>query len=635
MSTTTPPRRPAPARRPAPSRRTAATGRVAPTELRAAPPRRTPPRRTSPRPATAGGTLRRPPRRLRTGSPRRRASMALVVILVFLTIFAGRLLELQAVRGEALAGAALGQRLRTVDLPAGRGTIRDAAGTALAVTVDAVNITADQTQVRDPQAAAAALAPVLGIDAAILADRLTGTRRFVYLKKEATPAQWADVRALGQPGIFSEPSTKRTYPAGELAANLIGFVGADGKGLGGLEYGLQSELAGKDGSRTYERSAGGGEIPTADDSEIAAQPGLDVNLTINGDIQWVAQQALAQKVKQSHADSGTAVVMNPRTGEILALATVPTFDPNQPAEAAVADRGNRALSDVFEPGSTSKVMSLAAVIEEGKADAGTVFDIPAKLAVGGATFGDDFNHGDIKLTLNGILAKSSNIGTIEATRLIGQDTLYRYLKAFGVGEPTGLRFPGEARGYVPPTSAWSATSFPTISFGQGLSVNAVQAASIYATIANDGVRVQPSLVRSYVAADGSTTPVAAPTSTRVVSAQTATTMRRMLETVITNGTAPLAKIDGYRVAGKTGTAQRVNPNGRGYDGYVASFIGMAPADDPQLVVAVSINNPQTSHYGGTLAAPVFAQIMTSALQTLHLPPTGTVASPLKVTPDGR
>jgi cell division protein FtsI (penicillin-binding protein 3) len=352
---------------------------------------------------------------------------------------------------------------------------------------------------------------------------------------------------------------------------------------------------------------------------------MSVKLTLDRDIQWMAQSAIAAQVKAAHADSGTVVVMDPRTGQIYALATVPTFDPNKPADAALSDIGNRAVTDVFEPGSTSKVMTMAAVIEEGKANPLSRIVVPPVLKTPYKTFHDDMPHGTLHLTLNGVLARSSNIGTILASRRIGGEKLFGYLKKFGIGESTGLHFPGESKGFVPSPSNWSGTSFGTIAFGQGLSLTAVQAASVYATIANDGLRVAPTLVAGYTAPDGTYQPAAAPGSVRVVRPATAVQVRSMLESVVSDdGTAPKAAIAGYRVAGKTGTANRIDDDCHCYRGYTASFIGMAPADAPRLVIAVFLQNPRNGHFGGQLAAPVFKKVMSFSLEHLRIPPTGTV-----------
>ncbi len=538
---------------------------------------------------------------------------------------AARVVDLQAIQGPTLAAAGDKARLRTVVLPAVRGQITDVNGVPLATTVAAKNITVDQTLVKDPATEAASLASVLGGDASVYATRMTGQRRFVYLAKAVTPEVWAKVAALALPGVFSEVSSTRVYPAGSVAANVVGYVSADGHGGSGLEYGFDQQLAGTAGSQSFQSSARGTEIPTADSSGTDSVPGMSVRLTLDRDIQWMAQDAIAKQVKAAQADSGTVVVMDPRTGQIYALATVPTFDPNKPADAAQSDIRNRAVTDVFEPGSTSKVMTMSAVIEEGKANPLTRITVPPVLVTPYKTFHDDVPHGTLRLTLNGVLARSSNIGTILASRMIGGEKLYSYLKKFGIGESTGLHFPGESKGFVPSPSNWSATSFGTIAFGQGLSLTAVQAASVYATIANDGLRVAPTLVAGYTAPDGTYQPAAAPSTVRVVSRATAVQVRSMLESVVSDdGTAPKAAIAGYRVAGKTGTANRIDDSCHCYRGYTASFIGMAPADAPRLVIAVFLQNPRNGHFGGQLAAPVFKKVMSFSLEHLRIPPTGTV-----------
>jgi cell division protein FtsI (penicillin-binding protein 3) len=549
-----------------------------------------------------------------------------------LTVVAGRVIDLQAIQGPALAAAASQDRLRTVELPATRGDITDVNGVPLATTVASRNVVVDQTRVKDPTKAAEELAAVLGGDPAAYLPRMTGTRKFVYLAKNVSPDIWARLSERKVPGIFSEATTTRVYPAGAVAANVVGHVRADGTGGSGLEHGLDAELSGTPGTQVYESSAKGTEIPTVATSGTDPVAGTDIRLTIDRDLQWVAQDAIAQKVKEAKADSGTVVVMDPRDGRILALATVPTFDPNRPAEAAAANITNRALSDVFEPGSTSKVMTIAAVIEEGAAGPLTKMIIPPQLVRPEKTWNDHTPHGTLKLTLNGVLAQSSNIGTIKAAERIGGEKLYSYIKKFGVGEPTGLRFPGESTGYVPPTNKWSATSFGTIAFGQGLSVNAVQAASVFATIANGGVRATPTLVAGYTGADGTYQEAPAPPSTRVVSEKTADTVLAMLESVVSDeGTAPNAAIPGYRVAGKTGTANRIDDSCGCYRGYTASFIGIAPADDPRLVVAVFLQNPRNGHYGGVLGGPVFKRVATYGLEHLRIPPSGNPRPKLPVT----
>ena len=562
----------------------------------------------------------------------------MVILAVVLSLFAGRLVQLQGLDATTYASEAEAGRLRTAVLPAVRGTITDRNGVALATTVAAVNITADQTLVTDPRAESLALAPVLGIDAAQLQATLTGTKRFAYVAKTVTPELWTKVRNLnlpnttGLPGIFGEATSKRIYPAGETGANVVGFVDADGKGLGGLEYSLDKTLAGRDGKATFEMSAGGRRIPSGVDSEHDAVPGKDVALTIDRDIQWTAQKAIAKAVKATSSQSGTVIVMDPHTGDVLAMATVPTFDANNPGAAPASARGNRALAEPFEPGSTGKVITASALLEQHVVTPETHIVVPNRYCRAGKCFKDFENHGTEHLTYAGTIAKSSNIGTIKAAERLGNlKKLYPYLHKFGIGQPTGLGLPGEAAGELLPTNQWSATSGYTMAFGQGYSVNTVQMASVFATIANDGVRVTPRLVAGMTGADGKIDPTPASSSHRVVSTTTARTVRTMLEAVTgVGGTAPLAAVPGYRVGGKTGTAQRFDPACSCYRGYTMSFIGMAPVDKPDLVVAVTLQAPRSAIGGGVNAGPVFKDVMSFALEALRIPPTGTKPGRLKL-----
>ncbi|MFM1917304.1 MAG: hypothetical protein RJB01_819 [Actinomycetota bacterium] len=564
-------------------------------------------------------------RPIRLSDVNRRGAALLIATAVILSVFAARLVELQVFRGESLAAAALGQRLKTTELPALRGTIMDSDGAPLAVTVEARNITVDQTLISDPNTVAIQLAPLLEMETAELEQKLTGDRRFAYVAKAITPETWNRISDLDLPGIFSEVTSRRVYPAGELAANVVGFVGGEGFGLGGVEYAFDEELSGTPGSQTYERGPGGRVIPTGNVERVDATPGANVQLTIDRDIQFVAQEAISETVRKSRAESGTVVVMDPKTGNIVALATAPTFNANDPGAAPEAHRGNRAVTDVFEPGSTGKLMTLAAVVNEGKADPYTVIKVPSSLRRGDKAFKDHTPHGTLRLTLSGIMAQSSNMGTILAAERIGENKLYEYMKKFGVGEPSGIGLPAEGIGYIPPVDNWSPTSFPTIAFGQGLSTSAIQATNVFATIANDGLRNAPRLVDQLTTVDGQVITPETPAPVRVVSKNTSAQVLAMLETVVgPGGTAPMAKVPGYRVGGKTGTAQYVDPACGCYNGdVVASFIGVAPVDDPQLVVGVFVSRPKAGRYGGQLGGPVFKRVMTYALQSLQIPPTGT------------
>ena len=558
-----------------------------------------------------------------------------------LSLFGARLVQLQGLDAPTYAAEAEQGRLRTVTLPAARGTITDRNGVALATTVAAVNITSDQTKVVDPAATARALAPVLKMDAAELQEKLTGDARFVYVAKTVAPAVWREVRELdhpdpdieGLPGIYAEQTSKRVYPAGQVGANVVGFVGAEGTGLGGIEYALDSTLAGRDGTATYELSAGGRRIPSGVDTERDAVPGTDVRLTIDRDIQYVAQRAIAKAVASTRSLSGTVIVYRPSTGDLLAVATAPTFDPNKPGASPAEDRGNRPLTEAYEPGSTGKIITASALIEEGVIRPTTPITVPNRLTRADKTFKDFEDHPVQHLTYAGTIAKSSNIGTIRAAERLGDlKKLYPYLKKFGVGEPTGLGLPGEASGEVLKPGDWSATSGYTMTFGQGYSVNTVQMASVIATVANDGVRVAPRLVAATTGPDGSVRQTPEGKHTRVVSPQTARTVRSMMESVTREGgTAPLAAIPGYRVGGKTGTAQRFNPSCGCYSGYTMSFIGLAPVDDPGVVVAVTLQAPKSALGGGVNAGPVFKQVASFALETLRIAPTGSHVPRLRLT----
>jgi cell division protein FtsI (penicillin-binding protein 3) len=553
-------------------------------------------------------------------------------LLIMFLVYAGRLVHIQIIQGPELAAKSQSNRLQNVILPAIRGNINDINGVPIATTVIAKNVTCDQTLISDPAGAAALLSPVLGIPIPELTASLTGEKRFNYIAKRITPEKWKEVAALDIAGIFSEPTTTRVYPNGGLAGSVVGYVGAEGHGLGGLEFGIDSQLAGADGKVTVER-VNGREIPGSETQSLSAIDGLSVNLTIDRDIQAVAERALVERIEFAGASGGTVVVMR-KNGEILALANAPMFDPNKPFDTADFLKRNSAVTDVFEPGSTSKVMTMAAVINEGAADPLTPFTVGSSITRGGTAFKDHDEHGILQLTLNGVLAKSSNIGTIMASELIGQDKFYDYLKRFGMGELTGLNFPGESGGLLPdPTNPnqWSGTTFPTLAFGQGLSLNAVQAASVYATIANDGVRVSPRLISSYSRNDGTVEYTNQANSVRVVTAKTAKTIREMLMSVVSDqGTAPQAQIPGYQIAGKTGTANKYSEVTGGYSGYTASFIGIAPGNNPELVVAVMIHDPVNGHYGSTISGPVFKQVMTYALAHEKIPPTDTAPPQIPV-----
>ncbi|MEO7744891.1 MAG: penicillin-binding protein 2, partial [Actinomycetota bacterium] len=547
-------------------------------------------------------------------------------------------------------------RLTTVAVPALRGAVLDTHGATLAASVERWDVVASQRVVGQwqrfvpdptrpgktlkltlgPRDAALLLAPVLGQDVDALTTRLTGTRGYVVLARGVTPRIWRAVDALDIGGVSGTRTSQRVHPSGGLAAPITGWYSRDHKPLGGMETRLDTQLTGTDGRTTFERDPSGRQIATGEIAGFDAVPGADVRLTIDRDLQWKAEKALAAQVQATGALSGTAVVMRVSDGAILALANAPTFDPNATGKALGANLRNRALGDIYEPGSTGKVMTAAAAIEEGVVKASSPFTVPSTLRRAGKTFHDSHSHPIEHLTFAGVLAVSSNVGTIMAGERVPAATMHDYLAKFGVGRPTGLDFPGESRGILAPVEQWSGSQRYTVLFGQGLSVNAVQAAGVYQTIANGGVRMPPRLVDGVQRADGSVQTAPTATGTRVVSAATATTVVAMLEGVVSDeGTAPEAKIPGYRVAGKTGTAQRFDDACGCYRGFTGSFIGFAPADAPQLVVAVTLQRPVKGYYGGTVAAPVFRDIMTYALQELAIPPTGAASPSIRLTTDGR
>jgi cell division protein FtsI (penicillin-binding protein 3) len=508
--------------------------------------------------------------------------------------------------------------------------------------VAATSIVVDQTQITDPAKVAAFVAPILNMKVQEVQAAVTGTRKWNMVARNAKPATWLKLSdALDQYnsrfkamspdriiGFFPERSYVREYPSGNLIASLIGFVNHDGVGATGLESSMNSKIKGIDGKYSYANGYKA-EIPGSQSEIIPAQSGTSIRLTVDRDIQWVASKAIAEVVKSSRALSGTVIVMDPKTGHILAHATAPTFDPNDTTKVSLVAMRNPSVLDVYEPGSTGKVMTIAAALEEKKITPQTVLTIPDKLKRSVKVFRDHEPHPTQRLTTAGVLAVSSNTGSIKIGEMISNDKLYDYLTKFGIGSKTGSGLPGESRGILPKVADWSGTTAPTVAFGQGYSVTAMQATSVFATIANDGVRVSPTVIAGTSDSSGNYTPSATRESVRVISPETASQMRLMMESVVSaSGTAPSAAIPGYRVAGKTGTAQRIDDTCGCYRGYTASFIGFAPADNPAYVISVTIQDPKGLHWGGYLGGPVFKKVMSFVLQSKGIAPTGTVVDPL-------
>jgi cell division protein FtsI (penicillin-binding protein 3) len=642
--TATPPRRPAGARQPAArgqqQGRTPTPRRPAAAPAPAPAPARRPAPRAAARPAPRPAGRRRTRRTTPLGQPGTRLHGGFALVLVFLVLLAARLVWLQGLQATAYAADATSQRLRTNTLVAPRGEITDRNGEPLAASVDARAIYGEPGTIAKavcppeatlpcrPETIAAALAPVLGQPARDLAAKLSRRTAFVYLARGVDPSIGTRVRELGLVGIGVLQESRRTHPNGALAVGVTGFTDLDGRGLMGVESGMESVLAGKDGKTVAEVDRAGRVIPTGDDTRVAAVPGRSVQLTLDRDLQWYAQQVLAAKVAETQATNGTAVVMDVRTGEVLALATAPTFDPDNRARTIAPDAlRNVAISDVYEPGSVNKVITAAAALEAGVVTPDTVITVPPTYQVGGHTLHDAEKHGTERLTFTGVLAKSSNIGTVEVAQKVGAQGLYDAMTKFGYGQRTGLGLPGESRGLLPKPQDWSGTSIATIPIGQGVSVNVMQVASVYATVANGGVRVTPTVVKAVADSSGRLVPAAPSPTRRVISPVVAAQLRAMLEAVVSaEGTAPLAAVPGYRIAGKTGTAQRVVDGRYAPGNYTSSFIGFAPADAPRLVAAVVLQGTgRRGYFGGSTAGPVFKDIMSFALRDLKIPPTGTTA----------
>lgn len=552
---------------------------------------------------------------------RRRLIAILVAVGLVYAVLGARLVDVQVRDRAHYQRLGVDQRVHTVSVPAERGSIFDRNGNDLAVSVERSSIWADPRLIRDPAAAAGRLAPILGLDPIKLANDLgQKDRAFVYVARTVERDVAARVRALRLAGIGFVPETKRYYPAGDLAAPLLGFVGVDNTGLAGLEAGMEGSLAGRAGSMEVERDPQGRELPDGEHRVRAPRAGDDLLLTIDQSLQYKVERVLAEEVELAKAKGGTAVIADVRTGDVLAMATIEGATAEARARPATAGTPNRPLTDVFEPGSTNKVVTIAAAIEAGLVNRDTVLSVPGQLVVDGQTFEDVHSHPSA-LSVADIVRLSSNVGTILVARKLGATRFDAALRSFGFGSATGLDYPGEASGILLPRDEYNATSLASMPVGSGIAVTAMQMLDVYMTIANDGVARAPRLIAATIGSDGTRhdTPLGA--SRRVVSSRTAAAMRSMLEGVVNDGTGTKAQIPGYRVAGKTGTARKPPYEKPPYK-YVASFAGFAPADSPHLASIVVLDEPQVNATGGQIAAPTFSRIMQYALAVEHVPETG-------------
>jgi cell division protein FtsI (penicillin-binding protein 3) len=540
------------------------------------------------------------------------------MVLAF-AVIAARLIDVQARNRAHYAQLGIAQRLRTVTLVADRGSIFDRNGNDLAVSAARSSVWADPRVVRNPAAYAAKLAPIVGVDQAALRARLSQHELgFVYVARQVEKSVERRVRALGLPGVGFVPEAKRYYPAGTLAAPLLGFVGTDNQGLSGLEFGADKILGGRPGRMEIEEDPAGHQLPNGQRRGQAPIRGSDLVLTIDESLQYQTERVLAEEVGTTGANGGMAVIADVRTGDILAMANVDAGANGAPAHAASSNEPDRALTDVFEPGSTNKVVTIAAAIEAGLVNPGTVLQVPSRIVVDGQNYDDVKTH-PLQMSVADIVRESSNVGTIEIAKALGAGRFDAAMRAFGFGAPTGLHFPGEAAGILLPLDQYNATSMASMPIGGGIAVTAMQMLDVYMTIANDGVARVPRLVAATIDADGNRTDRALGATHRVVSSATAASMRQMLEAVVEgDGTGTLAQIPGYLVAGKTGTARKPPYDKPPYK-YVASFAGFAPADHPSLAAIVVLDEPQSNVYGGQVAAPVFARIMQYALAVQRVP----------------
>jgi cell division protein FtsI (penicillin-binding protein 3) len=566
---------------------------------------------------------RRPPLRLPLASAQRRLHTMLIVVAMALSLCAGRLLQLQGFDSSSYSIDAL---TRTLPLLPARGEITDRNGLVLAATQPAVAVTADPT-LTAPQAVeiAGVLAGHLGMSEAELMPLLTKTgTHFVYIKKKVPALTYSalatDMSSRHLHGIFRESDPIRTYPNGSVGASVVGFVGADGKGLAGLEHSLDTQLAGVEGKETYESAPNGSKIPLGRSSITPASNGLSYQLTLDSEVQWVAERRLAEQVAKTRADSGFAIVLDVKTGQVIALANSPTYDSSRPQAARAEDRGNRAISAPYEPGSVEKVLTSAALIDSGTANPSTRVVIPHRIASDGHSIKDFFPHGTLHYTMRGVIADSSNIGTALLTRQLDRQTLHQYLLSFGLGHTTRIELPGESAGIMPKADM-SDGQRDRVAFGQAIAVTGIQEASAVAGIVNNGIYNSPTVIKK--ATDGEGREVALPRTPprRVISTKSSAQVRELMQAVIdsVNGQRNL-KLDRYTSGGKTGTAQRADTSCGCYRGYVTSFLGFAPLDDPQILTYVVISNPRAGDTGTITAAPAYRDIMNFALPRYSVVP---------------
>ena len=551
----------------------------------------------------------------------RRLRLFALFLAVWSAFVIGRLIELQVVQGGKYRARAQRQQERRVEVSGRRGAILDRQGRELAVSVEFPSVYAIPDEVEDVSAAAAALAPLVQVPQAKIADRLSQAKGFVWVARKVAPPSADAIRRLKLKGIHLVAESKRFYPKGTLAASVVGYVGLDDTGLSGLEYAYDRTVRGKPGeivALTDARRSTYGEAETAG---RPAEEGAALTTSLDSGIQFAAERELEKTLEDLNARSGSAVVLDPQTGEVLAMASAPGFDPNDYGRFSAETRRNRAIADAYEPGSTFKIVTGGAALEKGVVGLDEVFDTGhGMIHIGKVTIKEDKHHDYGSLNLAGIFEHSSNIGIIHVGLRLGPERLFDGASAFGIGKQTGVDLPGEASGIFRPLSRWSALSNASISMGQEVALTALQLARVAAVIANGGLLVTPRVVRAIRRPDGRTEHPSVPQPVRVLSEETARTLRGILQGVVDHGTGTTAAIPGFAVAGKTGTAQKAGPGGYQPGRYVPNFVGFVPAESPRLVAVVVVEEPKGKYYARDVAAPLFARIVSQALGILRVVP---------------
>ena len=549
-----------------------------------------------------------------------RFSSLLVLLVAGLLLVAGRLVFIQAIAGPEYGAAAAEQRTRDIVLNPERGFIFDREGEVLAESMDARTVYAVPSSITDKAGVANAIAASLGGDPAEYLEKLSRDTNFVYIARKVDVTRSEALRELGISGLGFLEDSRRVYPSNELACQVLGFVGVDDHGLSGLELFYEDTLAGTPGRLIGERDTKGRPIPGGVTLEEDAVDGEDILLTIDKDIQYQAQIALAEAVTAWGAQAGSVIVMDPRNGEILAMASVPSFNPNDFGAFDASSYRNRPIADTYEPGSTIKSLTASAVIDSGLFTPDSMFELPPTIQVGGRTIHESHDRDTMNWSLTEIVTNSSNVGSVKLGMALGEQGLYDYFARFGLTEKTGVDYPGEVKGWLPTVDQWSPSSIATIPFGQGVSLTSLQLARALSAIANGGSLVTPHFLRQMP--DSPEMDFSWPTEP-AIGPETAAAMRTVLTDVVSEGTGSAAAVAGYQVAGKTGTAQKARTDGQpGYAAgkYVASFSGFLPAENPSVLIIVSLDEPSNAIYGGTVAAPTFARIAQFCVEHLKIPP---------------